>query len=54
MVEEVLVNDKRISLTDTSLFTLTDDIQEAARIMIEAARNARSASTQVDSAASYR
>jgi uncharacterized protein (TIGR00730 family) len=41
--EEVLVADKRISLTDTSLFTLTDDIQEAAHIMIEAARNARSA-----------
>jgi len=40
-IEDVLVPDGRISLTDTDLFTLTDDVEEAAAIMIEAARNGK-------------
>lgn len=39
--EEVLVRDARISLTDTSLLTLTDDLRETADIMIEAARSGK-------------
>lgn len=39
-LQEVLVRDGRISAPDLSLFTLTDDIDQAARIMIDAARNA--------------
>lgn len=39
--EETLVPDKRISLTDASLFTLTDDLNQAAEIMIEAARQGK-------------
>ena len=42
-LEDVLVRDGRISAPDISLFTLTDDIVEAARIMIEAARNGQAA-----------
>lgn len=37
--DDILVPDQRISLTDTGLFTLTDDIHQAAAIMIEAARS---------------
>jgi predicted Rossmann-fold nucleotide-binding protein len=37
-IEDVLVRDGRISAPDTSLFTVTDDIDEAASIMIDAAR----------------
>jgi uncharacterized protein (TIGR00730 family) len=40
-LQDVLVRDGRISAPDLSLFTLTDDIGDAARIMIDAARNAR-------------
>lgn len=40
-LEGVLVRDGRISAPDTSLFTITDDVEEAAKIMIEAARNGR-------------
>jgi uncharacterized protein (TIGR00730 family) len=40
-LEEVLVRDGRISAPDTSLFTLTDDIEETVAIMVEAARNGR-------------
>lgn len=40
-IQDVLVTDKRISLTDTSLFTVTDDIREAAEVMITAASNGR-------------
>ncbi len=40
-IEDVLVPDGRISLTDTDLFTVTDDIEETTRIMVEAARNGK-------------
>jgi uncharacterized protein (TIGR00730 family) len=40
-IEDVLVRDRRISLTDTDLFTITDDIEETTRIMVEAARSGK-------------
>ena len=40
-MQDVLVRDGRISPPDTSLFTVTDDVEEAAGIMIEAARNGK-------------
>jgi len=41
-MEDVLVANGRISAPDLSLFTITDDVDEAARIMIDAARSGRS------------
>lgn len=38
-IDDVLLRDGRISENDTSIYTITDDIEEAARIMIEAVRN---------------
>jgi uncharacterized protein (TIGR00730 family) len=37
-IDGVLLRDGRISEDDTSIYTVTDDIEETARIMIEAAR----------------
>lgn len=42
-MQDVLVRDARISAPDISLFTLTDDIEETAHIMIDAARNGKAA-----------
>ena len=41
-IDEVLIRDGRISPNDTSIYTITDDIEEAARIMIDAARHSNS------------
>lgn len=38
-LDDVLVRDGRISAPDTSLFTITDDVEEAVAIMVEAARH---------------
>ena len=38
-IDDVLLKDGRISENDTSIYTITDDIEETARIMINAARN---------------
>lgn len=37
-IEKTLVPDGRISLTDTDLFKVSDDVEETARVMIEGAR----------------